>query len=67
MDDDGHDRSMGKSHSHNPSKRFNVRKVVIGPFFEGETEADAALAAFEMQFLMGKSNHLNLERYHTER
>jgi hypothetical protein len=51
-EDDGHDRMMGKSRSHNSSKRLIIRKIVLGPFFEGETE-DEALRPFETHFFNG--------------
>jgi hypothetical protein len=44
----------GKSRSQNSSKRLTIRKIVLGPFFEGEIEEDEALRPFGTQFFTGK-------------
>ncbi|RCH86215.1 Chromatin assembly factor 1, subunit A, partial [Rhizopus stolonifer] len=36
----------------NSSKRVTIRKVVLGPFFEGESEENEAFRPFETQFFM---------------
>ncbi|KAI9360981.1 chromatin assembly factor 1 subunit A-domain-containing protein [Pilaira anomala] len=34
------------------TKRVAIRKVILGPFFEGETEEDVAMKPFETQFFV---------------
>lgn len=36
------------------TKRVAIRKIILGPFFEGETEEDVAMKPFETQFFVGK-------------
>ncbi|KAI9484131.1 MAG: chromatin assembly factor 1 subunit A-domain-containing protein [Benjaminiella poitrasii] len=38
--------------SKNTSKRVAIRKIVLGPFFEGETEEDEVMKPFETHFLL---------------
>jgi hypothetical protein len=52
-DEEGH-ASKHKSHSSRSSKRVVIRKVVLGPFFQGEGDEDEVMKPFELQFLTGK-------------
>ncbi|KAI7903634.1 chromatin assembly factor 1 subunit A-domain-containing protein [Cokeromyces recurvatus] len=48
------DRVIHKSlqYHKSTSKRVAIRKIVLGPFFEGETEEDETMKPFEAQFLL---------------
>ncbi|KAI8878003.1 hypothetical protein K501DRAFT_297893 [Backusella circina FSU 941] len=50
-DEEGHtDKSKHKSHT--SSKRVAIRKVILGPFFQGEGDEDEVMKPFELQFLV---------------
>lgn len=49
------ERDISKaSNATSSTKRIAVRKIVLGPYFEGETEEDEAMKPFETQFFVGK-------------
>lgn len=53
--EDDDDRVMSKASSLTSStKRIAVRKIVLGPFFEGETEDSDVMKPFETNFFVGK-------------
>ncbi|GAA5811084.1 hypothetical protein MFLAVUS_004513 [Mucor flavus] len=52
-DEEYGDRDVGKALNVTSStKRIAVRKIVLGPYFEGETEEDDAMKPFETQFFV---------------
>lgn len=54
-DEEYGDRDVGKALNITSStKRIAVRKIVLGPYFEGETEEDDNMKPFETQFFVGK-------------
>lgn len=50
-EEEKYNRFVGKSSS---SKRIAVRKIVLGPHFQGETEEDEVMKPFETNFFIGK-------------
>lgn len=49
-----HDQLNKPRTANAPKKKAVIRKVVLGPYFEGETDQDETMKPFEMQFLIGK-------------
>lgn len=50
-DEEGESRRVSVKHA---SKRVAIRKVVLGPYFEGETEEMEVFRQYETHFFTGK-------------